>query len=224
MRRSALVALGALSFLGLVGISCGGGSSTDANNAATGATGGSAGASSTGSSGSSTGGGQNDTDASVEQCGRSREHGRKRRLGSRYGRHARRRWWRSVTDANQASDVTCALANAFESFGIMVAHPTSDAAPSAEAGACGTKANPCTTVQAGIDAAAVGGKQYVYVASGTYNEDNVKLAKGITLTGGWNTADWTRGCPIDAGLTTIKNVSGDRVIAAVDLGGTAGID
>src|SRR5450432_772340 len=53
MRRSALAALGALSFLGLVGVSCGGGSSTPANdNPTTSGSSGSAGASSSGSSGS----------------------------------------------------------------------------------------------------------------------------------------------------------------------------
>lgn len=209
MRRAALAALGTLSFLGLVGVSCGGGSTADNG------TGGGAGVSSTGSSGTpGSGGGQSSDDASTGNTGGSTSAG-----GSGPGTGGG-----NVTDAAQISDVTCSNATAFETFGIMVAQSTGDAAADPDAGACGSKANPCTTIQAGIDAAAKAAKQYVYIAAGTYNEDNITLAKGVSVTGGWNIADWTRGCPIDAGATTIRNVAGTKVITAVDLGGAAALD
>ena len=194
MRRSALAAFGAFSafgFLGLVGISCGGGGSTADNAANTVQTGGGAGESSTGSSGAPGSGGNQSSnpDASVGNAGGTATTGG---AGSETG-GSTGVGGGGPTDAAQVSDVTCANATAFESFGIMVATTASDAG--ADAGACGTKANPCTSIQVAIDAAAKAGKQYVYIGTGTYSEDNIALAKGVALSGGWNTADWTAAVP-----------------------------
>ena len=226
MRRSALAAFGAFSafgFLGLVGISCGGGGSTADNGANTVQTGGSAGENSTGSSGSPGSGGNQSSnpDASVGNAGGTTTTGGAGSAGSETG-GSTGVGGGGPTDAAQVSDVTCANSTAFESFGVMVATTGSDAG--ADAGACGTKANPCTSIQVAIDAAAKAGKQYVYIGTGTYNEDNIALAKGVSISGGWNTTDWTRGCPIDAGATTIRNVTGNKVISATDLGGAAAVD
>jgi len=58
----------------------------------------------------------------------------------------------------------------------------------------GTKASPLLTINAGIQlAASTAGKNHVYVALGTYNEQ-VVLANGVSMWGGYNSlSGWQRG-------------------------------
>jgi hypothetical protein len=76
--------------------------------------------------------------------------------------------------------------------GIFVAHgPVGN-----DRGDCGDRANPCASVQFGINrATTIAGKTIVYVASGEY-EESLKLAAGITVDGGWEifNGTWARNC------------------------------
>jgi len=57
----------------------------------------------------------------------------------------------------------------------------------------GTKSSPKQTIQAGIDAAAAGGKSDVYISKGTYSTTTVILASGVSLYGGYDAAmGWKR--------------------------------
>jgi hypothetical protein len=55
---------------------------------------------------------------------------------------------------------------------------------------CGTRVDPCMTIQTGINQAKLLGRSIVYIARGTYLE-SPELAAGITLEGGWDTASTT---------------------------------
>jgi hypothetical protein len=63
---------------------------------------------------------------------------------------------------------------------------------------CGTPAEPCATVQRGMDRAKVLGRELVYLDSGTYAEP-VVLQPGLHLQGGYTraNADWKRVCETD---------------------------
>ena len=226
MRRSAFAAFSAFSafgFLGLLGVSCGGGGSTADNAASTVQGGGSAGDSSTGSSGSPGSGGNQSSnpDASVGNAGGTATTTGGAGAGSETGGSTGVGGGGS-TDAALVSDVTCANSTAFESFGVMVATMGGDAG--ADAGACGTKINPCTSIQVAIDAAAKAGKQYVYIAQRHVQRRQHRARQGRRAERRVEHADWTRGCPIDAGATTIRNITGNKVISATDLGGAAAVD
>ena len=60
---------------------------------------------------------------------------------------------------------------------------------------CGSAAEPCQTVQTGINQAKTLSKTIVYIARGTYKE-SVNLAAGLTLEGGWDTlaGKWIPAC------------------------------
>ena len=207
------------SLLSILAISCGGGSSTDPSGASTSTSGGTGGSSNADASvgnagGSSSAGAGGATGAGGGSGGSTGTGGTAGTSGTGGSGGA------VVVDAGSP----CDLPVAYEAFGVMVGPAVASEAGADADVACGAKARPCTTVQQGIDAAAKAGKQYVYVAAGTYNEDGVTLTKGVSLIGGWNAADWTRACPIDAAATIIRNVAGSVVVTAKDLGGSAGIE
>jgi hypothetical protein len=87
-----------------------------------------------------------------------------------------------------------------------------------------TQASPCGTIQAGINAAASGGKT-VYVAPGNYSESLV-LAAGVTVSGGWSATTWTRPCSGigDPAAVHITTIAADRVVSATSLGSAAKLD
>ena len=65
-------------------------------------------------------------------------------------------------------------------------------APNGGANAAGTAADPLGTVSAGITKAKATGKDHVYIAAGTYNEQ-VTVQEGVSLFGGYsNDGKWTR--------------------------------
>jgi hypothetical protein len=70
---------------------------------------------------------------------------------------------------------------------------------------CGAINAPCGTISAGISAAMLGGKSIVYVDRGTYDEQ-VTLANGIAITGGWiydGSTSWSRECATDPSALAI---------------------
>jgi hypothetical protein len=128
----------------------------------------------------------------------------------------------SASSDGAAADGQACTIFADEAMGIMVV-PSAGAPPTDVAVSCGTKAGPCTSVQAAIDTAVATAKSFVYLAAGTYNEDDIALARGISLTGGW-APDWSRRCVSPPQATIIRNVTGTKVVSAIDLGGKAALE
>lgn len=66
---------------------------------------------------------------------------------------------------------------------------------------CGSWESPCATINKGIDVAKSQGKKKVIVSEGIYSE-NITLANGISVLGGYNAVTWQR--DIDTNLTIIE--------------------
>jgi hypothetical protein len=113
------------------------------------------------------------------------------------------------------------LSTTDDTMGIAVATTGQDAAD------CGAASAPCATIRLGLTRATATGRSYVFVAVGTYRE-RPALARGVIVSGGWTTssAPWTRACPVDASLTTLKPEAQDGLplVTASDLGGRAGLE
>ena len=78
----------------------------------------------------------------------------------------------------------------------------------ADSATCGPLAEPCSTVQHGIDRAATLGFQGVYVAAGDYAE-SVSLVDGVSVYGGYDaSAAWSR----DPGTHVSRVIGNDGVI------------
>jgi len=75
----------------------------------------------------------------------------------------------------------------------------------------GTMAQPVRSIPVAISSAVAQGKQHVYIAAGSYTSTNVVLADGISLYGGYNSADWSRG---DGNVVLINNSSATAVTAS----------
>lgn len=76
---------------------------------------------------------------------------------------------------------------------------------------CGDMANPCATIQYGIDIAAGLGKRDVYIMEGTYDDGAITLADGVSLYGGYGGAwMWARGA---SATTRVVGSTGVEVIA-----------
>ncbi len=85
---------------------------------------------------------------------------------------------------------TCPTEHADDLHGIFVSSSGTTASN------CGSKTQPCSTIQLGIDRAKIVlGTTRVYVDSGTYHEV-IKLIGGITVQGGWDNVGgvWHRQC------------------------------
>jgi hypothetical protein len=90
---------------------------------------------------------------------------------------------------------------------VFVAVGGDDGAP------CGARGDPCATPQAGIDAAAAGGKRDVYVAGGDYGVAPFVLADGVSVYGGFG-ENFQR----DPALATGSRVAEVRGSDSVDMG------
>jgi hypothetical protein len=74
--------------------------------------------------------------------------------------------------------------------------------PTPDGGGCGSKQNPCDTIQSGVDAAATG--DVVNVAKGLYEENVVVATPGIRVRGGGTLLGLALdSCPGDTGRTTL---------------------
>ena len=91
-----------------------------------------------------------------------------------------------ASDAGDASDgaAECAARAVNDATGVFVT------VNGADTSTCGTRAEPCMTIQTGINQAKLNGHSTVYIARGTYVA-SVSLADGVTLEGGWDTASLT---------------------------------
>lgn len=105
---------------------------------------------------------------------------------------------------------SCAGEKADENAGVFVAQWKAAAAE------CGSKATPCSSIQAGLERAIAMQKAIVYVGKGTYVE-TVTTRAGLTVQGGWDVTTGSRICTPDrAGSVTIKadDASNVTVIAS----------
>jgi hypothetical protein len=123
--------------------------------------------------------------------------------------------------ADAPADGQACSQSADETLGVMVAPSSSGSGT--DAAACGTKSAPCTSVQKAIATAVAANKSFVYLAAGTYYEDDIALAEGVTLAGGFG-PDWSRRCAPSPTATILRNTVGTKVVSAVDLGGRAVLD
>lgn len=83
--------------------------------------------------------------------------------------------------------------------------------PLGRIGGLGTREDPVSTIQAGIILAGSQNKD-VYVAAGTYTSSTITMLNGVSIYGGFNALNWSRGA---AEQTTINNngsVSAGRII------------
>ncbi len=121
-----------------------------------------------------------------------------------------------VTDANDAGDCTARAVD--DATGVFVT------VNGADTSTCGTRAEPCMTIQTGINQAKLNAHSTVYIARGTYVE-SISLADGITLEGGWDTASltWIPVCDTTkVSAVKITMPSATNVVVAIG-GGTAGL-
>ena len=81
--------------------------------------------------------------------------------------------------------------------------------PTGDDGNAGDSGHPKKTIQAGVNAGALVGKD-VHVAAGTYNQGagGVSLATGVSVTGGFDSSTWLPG-----GGTTIVRGNPQAVLA-----------
>jgi hypothetical protein len=90
----------------------------------------------------------------------------------------------AAADGDAASG--CAAGTTDDVAGVYVSAGTGDDSPG-----CGTRSNPCKTIQQGISVAQqASGKTTVYVARGAYVE-SLTLAAGLTVEGGWDVSGQT---------------------------------
>ncbi len=111
-----------------------------------------------------------------------------------------------------------------EEVGVFVA-PLSLTAAGSEM-SCGLKSTPCATIGEGLLDAVAAGKAYVFLAAGTYVEDNLVLPDGMTLLGGFEVSanDWSRPCPADASRTVIQPAASGVTIRFETTSGSARLD
>jgi len=90
---------------------------------------------------------------------------------------------------------------------------------------CGSRTEPCLTIQQGVNQAKLLGRSIVYIARGTYVE-SVQLAAGITLEGGWDTASttWIPACDTtEVSAVKITMPSTTNVGVGASFAGSAGL-
>lgn len=180
-----------------------------------GAAGATAGASGTGGAGGSSGAKDGGGDAKAGAAGTSGSDGGVTDSGTH-----------DVTVADALFDGGNCRTGATEAEGIFASPVSPDGGADAsvgDAGACGTKAAPCASIKDAIAAAVMSSKLYVFLGAGVFNEDDIELAQGVALIGGFDPT-WARTCPADASITTIRNVTGNKVLTAVDIAGQAKIE
>jgi hypothetical protein len=90
---------------------------------------------------------------------------------------------------------------------------------------CGSRNEPCQTIQTGVNQAKLLGRSTVYVARGTYTE-SIQLAAGTTIEGGWDTASttWIPACDTTE-VSAVKVVmpSSANVAVTANFSGSAGL-
>jgi hypothetical protein len=90
---------------------------------------------------------------------------------------------------------------------------------------CGSRTEPCQTIQTGINQAKLLARSTVYIARGTYTE-SVQLAAGITLEGGWDTASttWIPACDTtEVSAVKIVMPASTNVVVTANFTGSAGL-
>ncbi|HEY1958381.1 MAG TPA: hypothetical protein VGH28_22345 [Polyangiaceae bacterium] len=89
----------------------------------------------------------------------------------------------AATDSGDAG-VSCTQRAVDDAKGVFVTVNGGDTST------CGSRTEPCQTIQQGVNQAKLLARSIVYIARGTYVE-SVELASGVTLEGGWDTASTT---------------------------------
>ncbi len=122
--------------------------------------------------------------------------------------------------SNDASDAaTCAQRAVDDASGVFVTVNGGDTST------CGTRTEPCMTIQTGINQAKLLGRSIVYIARGTYVE-SLQLAAGVTLEGGWDTASttWIPACDTtEVSAVKITMPPTANVVVTADFSGSAGL-
>src|SRR5579883_2402045 len=96
-----------------------------------------------------------------------------------------------------------------------------------QASGCGSETTPCTSIQTALTLAAMNGKTFVYVDTGTYTEQLTLPGAGITVQGGWTDlgGTWTRQCGASrASSVVVQAPGGVNTTVVAQYAGSATLD
>jgi hypothetical protein len=98
-----------------------------------------------------------------------------------------------------------------ESQGVFVSPVQSDTLDN-----CGSRSQPCSTISKGLAQAVRYGRANVYVDSGEYSEDTLRLVPDVTVIGGWDNlgGTWTRSCRAGREASAVLLSSANTAVVA----------